>query len=74
MHLPFLFNMVIFNMNSAENASLPPDMPVCNCGAHVSCSRSRFGMLNDESMWQLFSQAFSEVCNLYCRYFISRAS
>ncbi|KAJ8302526.1 hypothetical protein KUTeg_018922 [Tegillarca granosa] len=31
-----------------------PDLPVCNCGAHIAYSRSRLGMMNDPDRRQMY--------------------
>lgn len=50
-----------FELNDIDNGPKSNMMPLCVCGAHIACSRTRVGMLNDKSRNSCFAEALLKV-------------
>lgn len=50
-----------FEISITDNGPKNDEAPICTCGAHIACSRTRVGMLNDWSRNNSFAKALLEV-------------
>lgn len=55
--------MVVVYCSGNNNVSV--ERPVCQFGAHVGCSRTRVGMLNDDNRNTKYYEAIKNVSNLH---------
>lgn len=62
--MPPLGPLVICHVCSAESAVSSLERPLCTCGVHTACSRSRISVYNDTERTALYVKALSKVCHV----------